>query len=411
MKKRSERRIWLVGFGAVLLGVVSCIPFMVASLFVVPMMENLQTTAASITMYISVSAIGGTVGSFAIGWLMKKINIKIIVAVSGVFSGLLLVTIGFSTNLTLIYIAAFFQGIGSVLGGMTLSNILISKWFIKAKGTMMSLVMVFVTMVGAVATPVIASCIETVGYQTVATVLGLVTGISIILIGIIAIVDDPESIGLKPYGYETVQQESQGHSDSKVSVDISFKAAILTAPFWCIMAVKVFTTVASQGSSSNASPFFQSLGLDSVQAGLVIAVQAIAGLIFSVVTGILIDKKSTTLAGVVNIVTMSAAFLLTFLWSGRGGAILCGVMMAAATSINIYVPNIIVELFGTKSSGQLIGISGVAGNIGSFIGPILVSSLFDKTGSFILGYEIIGIMCVISMLLIVCVGKAGVGKN
>jgi MFS family permease len=414
MEKQKNGRVWLVGFGAVLLSVLAVIPTVTASVFIMPVVTALGTSVSAVVLWISISAVGGTIASLVIGNLMKLIPAKLLVMVGGVFTGLLLVAFGTTDNLIIIYCAAFLQGWGLIISGMTIAQIIISKWFIKSRGLMMSLCLVFIMVFAAILNPLIATMIVSVGYQIVALVMGITIAVLVILIGAFIIVDAPEKVGLKPLGYTENSGTPGGGGGEKnarkssafVVSDLPLKVILRTAPFWVIMLVQLVGTFAAQGIGSQSSPFFQSIGLDEVQASLAVAVNALVGMVVMLLYGILTDKKGPTFASIIFAIFATAAFLLNFLWIGWTGAIISAVLFTGAAAISaLYAPNMLVKTFGVKNSGQLIGYGHVAGNIGSFAAPIVVAAFFDMNNSYTLIFTIVGVALAIVTVLIIWAGS------
>ena len=415
MEKQKNGRIYLVGAGAIMLSVLAVIPTATASVFIMPIVTALNVSVSAVVLWISIAAAGGTLASLVIGNLMKVIPAKVLVMIGGVFTGLLMASFGFTDNLIIIYCFAFFQGFGLIISGMTIAQIIISKWFIKSRGLMMSLCLVFLMLFAAILNPLVATMIVSYGYQTVALVMGAVIAILIILIGAFIIVDSPEKVGLKPLGYSEESAAPAGggghgggakQGASYVVSDLPLKVILGTAPFWAIMIVQMVGTVAAQGIGSQSSPFYQSIGLDEVQASLAITINSLAGMVIMLGFGVLADKKSPTFAATIVACFATVAFLFNYFWFGWTGAIIAAILFTGATAISaLYAPNMLVKTFGVKNAGQLIGYGHVAGNIGSFAAPILVAAFFDMNNSYTLIFTIIGVGLAICTVLVIWAGS------
>jgi MFS family permease len=414
MKTKGRFRIWLVGIACVVMAIAATLPVASMTIFIVPMSQGLNASVGSVSLIVSVSAIGGLICSFLFGKLIKHFPTKLLIVAGGVLTALLLVSMSLSTNLIIIYACAFLQGFGLIIAGMSMAQTIISQWYIKARGTMMALILVFLMVAAAVAIPALAGVIENIGYQPVALWYGIIVGVAIVLLGIFCISFSPEKHGIKPWGY-TEGADTGGSSDAhgggstsgKASVaSLSSRQALATAPFWFIMLVSLIMSFAAQAAGSQASNFFQSIGLDPVEAGMAIAVNALVGIVFSLLFGIVADKLGPSVATVVNGVFGAAAFLLVFLWQGWTGAIISAVCFASLTALSgVFAPTALVKLFGPKDSGTLIGFGHAAGNIGSFLGPVIAGSFFDYAGNYTFIYFVIGVAVVIAIMLAVLTGS------
>jgi sugar phosphate permease len=394
---------------------IATMPLATASVFVPSMVAGLETSVTAVTMFISISAVGALIFSFLLGALVKKVPTKVLIIVGGIFTGLLYVTIGLTTSLPLIYGVAFLQGIGLVIAGMAMAQTVISRWFIKARGTMISLCMVSIMLLAAILNPVLTAMIQSYGYQVVALWAGIISGAIIVLLGVVFIVDSPEKLGQKPHGYVDVSPEAATEQQAKATgssvVNFTLKTAIATSPFWFVMLYKVLSIVAAQAIGSQALNFYQSIGLDPITASYMISVNALIGLAFAMISGILCDKKTPTHTAVMTAGIGAIAFLGAFLWSGVTGAIVAAICFAATSGCAIYGPMMMLKLFGVRDAGSLVGFINGAGNFGSFLGPIIAAAFFDMTGSYTLAFTILGVGLVIAVLLSLVAGSKKTAAN
>lgn len=396
MKTEKNSRAFIVGFAAIIMGAISTVPLAVSSIFIPPMAAALEASVTAVSLFASISALAGMITSFLLGKLLKTFPFKALIVTGGIFSGLLMVTIGLSNSLPLIYAAAFLQGIGLIIAGAAMTQTVLSQWFMDKLGLMMSMILVFTMLLAAVLNAVLAPVIVTAGYQTVALWLGIISAVVVVFLGLFVIVESPAKVGLKPYGYT---EDAAAAGAQYVPTGFTLKEAFGSFPFWAILIYMVLTTVAAQAIGSQASNFYQSIGLDAATAGLVIAVNALMGIVFCLVAGILSDKKSPAFAASVVVGCAAAAFLLSFMWSGLSGAMIASVLFAGTSATSVFGSTMVTKLYGTKDAGSLLGFTNAAGNIGSLLGPILAASFFDMFGNYTLGFIIIGGLCIVAMIL------------
>lgn len=403
METKKNSKAMTMGIAAVALAVIANMPLAVASVFNPHIAEHMGASMTSVALFASISALAGMITSFLLGGIMKKFPAKGLIVVGGLFVGALMIAIGVADSLVIIYIAAFLQGIGLIVAGTAMAQTIISKWFIKNRGMMMSLILVGTMLVAAVMNIILPGLISANGYKPVALVIGIVSAVIMVALGLFVIVDDPEKVGQKPLGFDDVQQ-GEGKKDTGSVVNFTLKQALVTAPFWCVMIYKILTTIAAQAISNQAFSYYQSIGLNDGTAGLVIALNSLFGMVVCIVAGILADKKSPTFAAVVTAGLGAVAFLGAFIWSGVVCAIIASALFAGILGCSLYGSTMIVKLFGTKEAGGLLGFVNAAGNIGSFIGPILAASFFDAFGNYTLGFEFIGVLLIVAIALALWAG-------
>ena len=411
----KNARIWVVGFAAILMAIVTTMCMTVPVVMIPFMAASLQTSMTSISLYVSISAVGTLISSFLLGALVKKIPIKVLIIAGGIMAGLLYVTIGSTTSLPIIYATAFLQGIGNCIAGIAMAQIVLSQWFIKAFGTMMSFCVVGLMVCAAVLLPILTSIIIANGYQIVSFWFGVCVAVIVALLGLFVIVDSPARVGLKPLGYVEVAagegaDQAAAHGGASV-VSFTLKQAVKTSPFWIILIFMLISVTGSQGIGSQALNYYQSIGLDATTASFMLSLNAMTGMVFSLLAGIICDKKSPTHTAVLTIGFGAIAFLGAFIWSGFIGAVIAAVCFAGLSGSMVYAPMMMMRLFGTKDAGSLIGFGNGAGNLGSFLGPVLAASFFDMMGTYTYVYMGIGVALVFILLLSLKAGSKKTAEN
>ena len=406
MTRNSQNsKAFTVGFAAILVSAISSIPLAVSSIFIPPMVEEFQSSVTAVTLFATISAFSAMLASFFLGTLIKQFSFKALISVGGILSGLLMICIGFSSNLYIIYIAAFLQGIGLVISGSAMTQTILSRWFVEKRGFMMSMILVFTMTISAILNVALSAAIEVSGYKTVAMWLGIISAIVVVVLGLLFIVDDPAKLDLKPYGYTNMNAQQTSSAKKHGVVNFTLKQGLARFPLWAILIYRLITAMSAQAIANQAANYFQSVGCSAVQSGYMIAITSIMGVVFSVIAGILADKKGPTFSAVITAGSGAVAFLLAFLWSGMSGAMIASVFFAGVTASSLYGPTMITRLYGTKDAGSMLGFNSAAGNIGSMIGPIIAASFFDKFGNYTIGFEFIGILLVLAILLSVIAGS------
>jgi MFS family permease len=409
-KPKTNIKVWIVGIGALLLSIIATLPMTVLSVFVVPISEGTGSSIGSVSLIFSLISIGSLITSLLLGTLIKHLHPKILVIIGGILIGVLLVAIGLVRNIIVLYIAAILFGAGTVIGGLTFAQVVISQWFLKGRGTMMSICMVGITLSAAIFNPLFATQIEGIGYGPVAAIYGLITGVIIVLIGLLAIQGAPEKSGLKPYGYEepVTSAEGAGETEKPAALVLGGLTAVQarrTPYFWAIVSVMLIGSMASMAFSSQASNYFQSLGLNAVNASYCIAIFNLVAMVYTLAFGILADKKSPSFGVLITGIVTAVGYLLIIFWQGWAGAIASSVLMSAIAGMSgLFGATAMTRLFGTREAGALIGFCTAAGGVGAFIGPLLAGMLFDAFGNYVACFLIMGVFILLGVLLAVWVG-------
>jgi MFS family permease len=371
-------------------------PFVMMSLYMEQMSESIGTTVGRLAIAMSISTAGAVVASLTIGRVLKVLNHRIMIILAGIFVFAFQLTISVSTDIIPIYIAAFFSGFGTTWGGMAMSQIIITQWFEKARGTMMSLCMVVMGLVLTIAISSVGTIIVNVGYRPIVMVIGIIGGAGVIISALLSS-GAPEKYGLKPYG---ASEAATAAGSNAAAPSLSFGSVVKNSAFWAIILIVVLGTSVMQGFSSQAAVIFGTFGLDPVRASYVFAIFTFLGLPWQFVFGFLCDKAGPKLAMTISGSVCGIVLLLVFFWSGFAGAVIFAFGLAAGGGLaGLYGPNMAPRLFGVKDAGDIIGFIVMASSIGATIGPLFFGFMYDTLGNYTTALAIMGLIMVICLLL------------
>ena len=159
--------------------------------------------------------------------------------------------------------------------------------------------------------------------------------------------------------------------------------AVHTSAFWLIIIFSLLAATASLFNTTGYS-YFCEIGIDPIRAsylmsaasGILIGSKVLLGAVcdrFGAKTGTLFTCVCFFLAYALALSAANLHFLAlpTVFFFGLGNSV-----------TTVALPLIVSELFGEKDYSSLIGIFFAGNFIGSGLGPVLASSVFDHTGSY-----------------------------
>ncbi|MDR0584858.1 MAG: MFS transporter [Treponema sp.] len=400
MAEKINRRALMSGIGAILMSTCSMAPFVMMSLYMEQMSRSIDSTVGMLAIAMSISTAGAVVASLTIGRVLKVLNHRIMIALAGVLVFAFQFTISVSRSIVPIYMVAFLNGFGTTWGGMAMSQIIITQWFDKARGTMMSVCMVVMGLVLTAAISAVGTIIINVGYRPIVMAVGIIGGAGVLLSAFLAS-GAPEKYGLRPYGTAETGKGSEGETaHGAIPPSLSFGMVIKSPVFWAIILIVVLGTVVTQGFSSQAAVIFGTFGLDPVTASYVFATFTFLGLPWQFVFGFLCDKIGPKSALTICGSVCGIVLLLAFLWNGFIGAIIFAFGLAVGGGMaGLYGPNMAPRLFGVKDVGDIIGFIVMASSVGATIGPLFFGLMYDSLGNYMATLIIMGIIVVICLLL------------
>ena len=401
MSSRKEQlRIWSVGIGCAVMAALKALPFSVLSIFSLPMCEELGVSMGSISIIFSAVSVGTLIMSLAIGRIFATAPTKLLVVVGGVSTLVFPVIIGIAHSVTPVITAGITFGFLGSLASSTMAQIIISKWFVKARGIMMSVVPACSTALSTISFPILTRLIQTHGYRLVAVWLGILLGGAIILLGLFVVVGSPDQVGLKPYGCreEFSGAGSQGQPIHQEISGIPLRQIFRTTVFWWFLLMGFLVGCSMEIYNSQESSFYQSIGLTAMETGLILSLNTLAGSAGNLLFGIISDKKSSAAAAYIQGLPATVVFLAVSLWKGWVGAVICSVCFGVMNGTALFGPIMLPKLFGTEQSASMIGIFYTAVCLGNVLGPILSGFLFDIYKNYVMPFQIAGIMMAIMLV-------------
>jgi sugar phosphate permease len=232
MNGKGTMRAWLSGVGAILMSCCSMGPFVMISLYMNSMAADLNVTVGQIAIALSISTVGSMAAGLIIGKAMKHINRRLMILMAAACVFAVQLTISVSNSLILIYVVILLNGIGTVWGGMAMSQIVITQWFAKGQGTMMSVCMVVMSLVLAVCIPIVGANVAAFGYRPVVMVVGAIAAVGV-AISAFLVSASPEQYGLLPLGAgkDGIKADAGQASAAAVVPSLSWSSIRKTAVF------------------------------------------------------------------------------------------------------------------------------------------------------------------------------------
>lgn len=360
--------------------------------YVEPLARLFNVETGDISLIFTIHALTSLVFSLLLGKILKKVSVKLTVAVGAFAYVAFFVSVFFANSLPLVYIGVGLNGISFVLSGLVIGQTIVTWWAEKNTGRAVSYLPIGFSIMSFIISPLIANGIINYGVRTTALVQGLICFTVIILADIFLIPERPEYYGIKA---ETKSEEAED-----LSADVPAKAVYRTYPFWCIVTAIALFNLAFNGFNNNAAVFYQSIGVDAVQAAYGVSIYSMISVAWSYLHGFMTDKKGPALSnGVCTLVGAAIFFAATMLRGFTGVviiALLLGSMSVGGTVGGVTFPYV----FGKKRAGFIIGFGMAAASAGSTFGAPIAAHFYDTTGSYNTYLYIAAAAMALSMILV-----------
>lgn len=205
---------------------------------------------------------------------------------------------------------------------------------------------------------------------------------------------DPEEMKLRPYGDE----HNSGDSNTQLG-GLLLGKALRTTQFWMLGLIAFCTLFAINVYVVHIVIHAIGLGISSTTAATLLSLAAGVSVPGRILVGAIADRTGNRRAIIICFLMGMIAYALILL--GEGIVILClaaFIFGAAGWATGTLITPLTASLFGLRSHGTILACVMMAATIGGAAGPVLIGYLFDKTGSYGIGF--ISTIAVIAIAII-----------
>lgn len=374
--------------------------------YLVPFSERSGISVTSASMMFTFLSISTLLGSLVFGDILKKVRVKILIPIAALLFSSVILALGYTDNVTVLYITAFLAGFGQVFIGFPMGQVLIMWWCDpKTMGVRLNSLSTALAIAAFFANPLIAKSIVELGVQRTALLHAAIAIAFIGLIGGILAKERPER-----YGVALSYGEEEGDAVTPEATSFTPLSVVLrTYPFWLLMICTVVVSVTFGGYANNASPFYQSYGLTPVQAAFCISIVSGGQAFTAPLFGILLDKFGLAKAvGCFSTVAAIGFFCSRFI-TGYSSALVFAVVASCFAFINFIATVGFQMVYPKADTAKLIGYGNAASQVGNALAAPVAAIFFTRTGSY-QGFMTLGacLMIVAIVMVAAATGKKAV---
>ena len=329
----------------------------------------------------------GPLFGFAAGWVIDRFGPRRLMIVGILMAGGALIGLAHMTALWMFYLFYILNALGYVCGGPLPNQVLLSRWFNKARGKAMGFAYLGIGVGGYLVLRLSPQLVAAFGWRGALQALGIV--IVAIALPLAWFVRD---------GPSAATDSTSGHVHSVVPLGGVFRDSA-----FYLLAIGSMCSIAAVGGTNQHLKLFLSLDLRySQDAAASIASTVLASSIAGrLIMGWLADR--TARKHVMLLIYALVAGSIPLLFTGRSSTSLYGFAMIFGLGLGgeyMIVPLIAAELFDVRVLGRLLGVILTADGVAEATAPTLVGHLRDTSGSYDSGF--------IVLILIALAGTAAI---
>jgi MFS family permease len=373
---QAERRYQALSVVTAFLALFSIVGFALYGLprFYPFLVEDLGWTRQQVTSGNAYSKIGvALVFGFLAGKMVDAFGPRRLMLFGILIAGGALIALSEVRGPALFYFAYFLNALGYVCGGPLPNQVLLSKWFTKARGRAMGLAYLGIGVGGTLVPLVSGYLTASYGWRGALKILGIL----MILIAL------PPALFVR----EPLRSAAAGGSLPAVSL-----GAVLRSPAFYLLALGSMASIGAVGGTIQNMALYLRLDrkLAQPEVDATLAWILAGSLIGRLLMGWLADRwpKKNVMILIYALVAGSIPLLALArdAQSLRAAAILFGIGLGGDYMI---IPLMAAELFGLALMGRVMGIVLTADGVAEAIVPMAVAATRDRTGSYDQGFQVL----------------------
>ena len=348
--------------------------------FLKPVVGDLGIDRGTFSLVVSLSLFLYGVFVPLLGPLVDRWGSRVVCALGTV---VMAVSMGLTSTMHSVWEFTVYYGVLAALGlaatGQVVASATLARWFVKRRGTAVSVLSV-ASMAGiSLLVPAVMWCILRFGWRGTFMILGAVSLAVCLPIALWILRDEPESMGLQPDG------EAPAAVPGMVSaVDRTVTADALRSPsFWCLSGGLFSCGFSMSLLSAHGVPMLTDHGFHDMTASSAVGLTGLSSIAAGMLIGVLSDRwgRKPMLAFVYLL--RVAAFTLIFVT--RDPAILMVVAAIGGLSLTgsfAMASALTADIFGRFSVGSIFGLVFLLHQVGAALGSWLAGSLYDVSGGY-----------------------------
>lgn len=370
----------MVAIGAALTAAAGQFQFLAAG-FVNPLLaKSLGVELSEVMLYNSFQAIAGVVSmTFLVPILYRRFGVRKVMVVSGVIAVVAVAAVTQVKGLTTLYLLGFLLGMVFGAATMMAASLLVNTWFERNRGAVMGAVFAFAGFGGITAGLVLPWVVTAHGWQAGFLLTAGLQLVAIVGSGIFLVRSTPEDVGLRAFG--AVNEVSPVHSSEVQLPGVPARVALRSIAFWMMITGIVLFAI-TQAVQQHFAPMATERGVGLAAAGTLLSIMALATVFTNIFIGTLTDRRGIVSAVAVVLAAQVLAMSGYLVSSGFVQLALSTVTLALATSFWVLTPILVMQLFGPRDFGILLGPVSAAGPAGMAIGGPLWGVVKEAAGDY-----------------------------
>jgi MFS family permease len=395
---------WYVVFGSFAIMIISYGVRYSFGVFVKPMLAEYHWPMTIIQLGASINLILYACTGVFTGWLLDRIAPRwvMIAGILATSAGLIMGSF-INTPLGLYLSYGVLVGAGTAGCGMVVTSVAIGKWFDRYRGIAIGISSMGIGVGTMLMAPLAGYLVKYYGWRNGFLIIGLIMLTVGILVSYFFMGKyGPTQIGLLPDGDLPGEDINYSHGTVIIQENASLKPVLNTLQFWILVFCNVCAVMTVMMTFNLQIAYAIHNGINELEAAAALGIIGISGSCGKFFFGWLSDRLGDAkFAASAGFGIMAVGMFI--LYQAQSVSVLYGYALVYGFgygSLAPVMPYMISEHFGRKAMGAAYGLLiFFATGLGGSIGPVLGGFIYDKTGSFDLGW----LICMVALVIVAVV--------
>ncbi len=321
----------------------------------------------------------------AMGGFFDKHGHRKMTAIIGVIFGVVLFSMSFVNRIVLLFLGFFLiRLLGQ--GSLSLaSSTLVPQWFLKKRGTALSIVSMGGALSAATVPIINTWLIYRFGWQTGWRFWGIVLITILVPVSLIFTRNKPEEVGLLPDNEESKDDLLENKNIVKKISEVNFtaKQVLKMKSFWIILFCAMIPSAIGTGMTFHMVSIMGESNLSPAVAASVLSLMAISRLPVILITGQLADRFPIKYLISASMFLLFASMLILLKVDTIFLAMTFGLIRGISMGIQAVTNGVVwPDFFGREHLGKIRGIAMTGMVIGSAFGPLPFGFAYDIFGGY-----------------------------
>jgi len=328
----------------------------------------------------------GPLFGFLAGWIIDRFGPKRLMMTGVLMGGIAVIGLSQMTALWMLYFFYLFNAIGYVCGGPLPNQVLLSRWFDKARGKAMGFAYLGIGIGGFVGTRIANRLTQHFGWHS-----------ALMMLGILMIV-----IALPMIWFVKESPDDQSTAEKAAEKPVSIGHVVKSWPFY-LLAIGSMASIGAVGGTNQHLKLFLSTdqGFSQDESTDIISLVLASSIIGRLLMGFLADRFPKKYVMLLIYTLVSCAIPLLYFTSTPGVIYLFAVVFGIAFGGDyMIIPLMAAELFGLKVMGRVMGLVLTMDGLAEALSPMLVGFLRDQSHNYANGFAALIAMAVIGAIAI-----------